>query len=73
MTEVIEIEPRHMVERSRGRGLRPERAEEEARRLPGIPFEEVPPADRDAAVNGPEWDFHVMPGDEYSDRKRVRS
>ena len=41
-TEVIEIGWRHMV-RSRGGGLRRERVEEEARRLPGVPFEEVPP------------------------------
>ena len=66
-----------MVQRSGGRGPRRERAEEEARRLPGIPFEEVPPADRDAAVNGPEWDFHVMPtvemptATETAARKRV--
>ena len=76
MTEVIEIGPR-MVQRSGGRGLRRERAEEEARRLPGIPFEEVPPADMDAAVNGPEYDFHVMPTvemptmTEVAERKRV--
>ena len=50
-----------MVQRSGGRGPRRERAEEEARRRPGIPFDEVPPADMDAAVNGPEYDFHVGP------------
>ena len=76
MTEVVEIEPRYMVQRSRGGGLRRERAEEEARRLPGISFDEVPQADMDAAVNGPEWDFHVIPTveittTEIADRKRV--
>jgi hypothetical protein len=58
-TEAIDSGPR-MVQRSGGRGPRPERAVEEARRLPGIPFEEVPPADMDAAVNGPLYDSHVI-------------
>ena len=65
-----------MVQRSGGRGPRRERAEEEARRLPGVPFEEYPPEDMDAAVNGPEWNFHVIPTVEISTteiaaRKRV--
>ena len=66
-----------MVQRSGGRGPRRERAAEEARRLPGIPFDEVPPADRDAAVNGPEYDAHVIPTvempttTEINERKRV--
>ena len=43
--------------------------------LPGIPFDEVPPAERDAAVNGPERDFHVIPTveittTEVADRRR---
>ncbi len=66
-----------MVQRSGGRGPRRERAFEEARPLPGIPFDEVPPADRDAAVNGPEYDSHVIPTvempttTEINERRRV--
>ena len=66
-----------MVQRSGGRGPRPERAVEEARRLPGIPFDEVPPADRDAAVNGPLYDSHVIrtieapTATEINERRRV--
>ena len=59
-TEVADSGPR-MVQRSGDRGPRRERAVEEARRLSGIPFDEVPPADRDAAVNGPLYDSHVIP------------
>jgi hypothetical protein len=76
VTDVIEIDPRNLGQRSRAGIPRRERAEEEARRLPGIPFAEVPPADRDIAVNGPEWNFHVIPTveittTEVAARKRV--
>ena len=47
-----------------------------AGRLPRIAFDEVPPADRDVAVNGPLWDSHVISTVEQStteitDRRRV--
>ena len=70
-SDVIEIEPRKLEQRDRrARGFRA------AGHLPMIAFDEVPPTDRNVAVNGPLWDSHVIPTveittTEVADRRRV--